>query len=320
MLKLDLEKLLLNIFQQDKMKSNKHTIFSQISMITIKSLIPSPENVGNFIDYNRFKEELKLLKLYKIEDKKHELINIKENVYFKYKDETIYARLIPIIISNKDYEIIEREVVKNILYTTGDIEVLLEWMFISKLIFLMIEENDNTLGELKEYIINLSQTGFLEKYGDKYLYDYLKPDLNFEVKFERVKVSIISLLHGIDMGKFKYLKDLLDIVDGKNAETMIGFIVEKSKLEEKVLYDIDKSYERMASYILKLRKSRIDPSDLKIKKYILPDIFSFKEGEMFFHSLLNNSRVIKKEVQENSLTSLVETRAGIYLFKRDPLN
>ncbi len=38
----------------------------------------------------------------------------------------------------------------------------------------------------------------------------------------------------------------------------------------------------MNDYIFKLRKSRINPNDLVINEYILPDVFSFNEGEMFF--------------------------------------
>lgn len=320
MMKLDLEKLLLNIFQEDMLKNKEHTIFSQITMITIKSLMPNPALLGNTIDYNRFKEELELLELYKIESRKHRLVDIKGEEYFNYGDETIYARILPIIIANKEFSTIEEELIKNILYTTGDIASLLEWLFIGKLIFLMIEEREDILEELKQYIINLSQIEFLEEYGHMYKYDYLNSKINFEVNFERVKVSIITLFHGIDTGKFRYLKDLLGLLDGKEVNTRIGFIVEMSQIGKDISYDVDKSYERMASYIIKLRKSRIDPNDLKIKEYVLPDIFSFKEGEVFFHSLLNNCKVIKKEVKEGSLTSLVQTRAGMYLFKRDPIN
>lgn len=318
--KLDLQKCLLNIFLEDKAKNKKHTIFSQLSMITIKSLIPSSEFAGNIIDYKRFKEELSLLKYYKIEEGECFLTDIDEEIYFKYKDKTLYTRIIPIILSNKDYNVIEKEVIKNILYTTGDIESLLEWLVISRCIFLIIEEEKNILDDLKQYVIDISQIEFLEKYKHLYLYDVLKSNINFEVNFEKIRVSLISLLHGIVLERFKLLKDILEVLNGEDSKTPIGNIIKNASIGKETDYEIEDSYEKIAIYVLKLRKSRIDPDDLRIKEYILPDIFKFKEGEVFFHSLLNRSKVIKKEVKDNSLTSYIQTRAGMYLFKRDPFN
>lgn len=320
MIKLDLEKLLLNIFQEDKTLNKKQTIASQLAMVTIKSLMPSNQVPGNLIDYKRFKEELNLLRTYKIDPLNMFPVDIKEDKYFKYKDETIYARVLPIAIANKNWSIIEEEVIKNILYTTGDIKTLLEWLAVSRSIFSILQDEETIVEDLKQYIINFSQIEFLEKYRDIYRYSVLKADINFEVVFEKERVSLISLLHGIDMGKFQTIKDIIEVMDEKDAKTQIGNIVMNSRKDKPLEYDIDASYERMGAYILKLRNSRIDPDDLKIKRYQLPDVFQFKEGEVFFHSLLNQSKVIKKETKEDSLISLIQTRAGMYLFKRDPFN
>ncbi|WP_075726064.1 hypothetical protein [Tissierella creatinophila] len=319
-MKLDLQKFLLNIFLEDKTKNKKHTIVSQLSMITIKSLMPSSTFIGNIIDYKRFKEELSLLKYYKIDEEKCFLTDIDEKIYFKYKDKTIYTRILPLILSNKDYDVIEEEVIKNILYTTGDIESLLEWLAISRCIFLIIEEEENILDNLKQYVINISQREFLTKYKNLYLYDVLKSDINFEVNFERIRVSLISLLHGVSIGKFKYLQDILKVLNGEDAQRSIGNIIENASIGKEIDYDIEDSYKRISIYVMKLRKSRINPDDLRIKEYILPDVFKFKEGEVFFHSLLNRSKVIKKQVKDDSLTCYIKTRAGMYLFKRDPFN
>lgn len=320
MIKLDLKSFLLNIFQEDKIENEKHTIISQLAMITIKSLMPSDLVAGNLIDYKRFKEELNLLKSYKIDTSNILPIDIEEDRYFKYKDRTLYARLLSIIIGNKDWSIMEEEVIKNVLYTTGDINSLLEWLAISRTMFLNLQNEDDIVEDLKEYIINFSQIEFLEKYRNRYKYDVLESDVNFEVNFERERVSLISFLHGIDMGKFETLKDIIEVLAGKDAKTAIGNIVMNASKDRTIEYDMENSYERMGDYILKLRNSRIDPNNLKIKEYQLPDVFQFKEGEVFFHSLLNQSKVIKKETKEESLISLIQTRAGMYLFKRDPFN
>ncbi len=320
MQELDLQRLLLNIFIDDKLRNKKHTIFSQLTVIIIKSLIPSRKFAGNVIDYARLKKEIELLKYYKIDENKQFSITIEEELYFKHEDNTLYARLLPIIISNKDYNIIEDEVIKNTLHTTGNIEILLEWLAISKYIFLYIEKQENIIDDLRQYIINFSQLEFLEKYRDEYRWNVLKPSVGFKINFEKTKVSLISLLHGVDLEQFKNLKDILGLSDGKEAKTSIGRIFRDSKRDKNICYEIENLYKRMAIYMLKLRKSRIDPDDLKIQEYILPDIFKFKEGEMFFHSLLNNSKVIKKEIKDDILISLIQTKTGAYLFKSDPFN
>jgi hypothetical protein len=66
MLEIDFEKLIINIFKND-IKSNKSiTKMSQLTTITIKSLLPNENRIGNSIDYKRFREELKLWKYYRL--------------------------------------------------------------------------------------------------------------------------------------------------------------------------------------------------------------------------------------------------------------
>lgn len=320
MLKLDLEKLLLNIFLEDKLRNKEHTIVSQLAMVTIKSLMPSDKVRGNLVDYKRFEEELKLLSYYKVDKENIFQVDLAREEYFNYKDKTLYSRILPIIVANQDYDIIEEQVVKNILYTTGDIETLLEWLAIGRYIFLRSAKDKNTLENLKQYMINLSQLDFLEKYRAEYLYDILGMEIKFQVSFERARVALISLFHGVDLGKFKDLKDILDLAHSRDRGRSIGHIIDYASIGKKIDIEVEDSYERIALYVLKLRKSRIDPEDLKIKEYILPDVFDFKEGEVFFHSLLNRSKVIKKEVKDKSLTSSIQTRSGMYLFKIDPFN
>ena len=123
------------------------------------------------------------------------------------------------------------------------------------------------------------------------------------------------MLNGIPINSYSYLLDCINILGEKEGNTFIGKIL-YDFLYKEVEYNLPNFYMNMADYILKLRKSRIDPTQLQIKEYILPDIFSFNEGEVFFHSLLKESRIIKKEAKNNIFTSLVQTKTGIYLFKK----
>ena len=72
----------------------------------------------------------------------------------------------------------------------------------------------------------------------------------------------------------------------------------------------------MGDYLLKLRKSRIDPDRLKITEYILGNIHDLKVGEDFFHSLLGESRLISRKMEDKILVSSVQTKTGIYKFKK----
>lgn len=322
MIVLDLERLVPNIFLEDIRINNRNTHISQLTILTIKSLLPLEEAVGNKIDYKRFDQELKLWKEYCIGEDVP-CFNTSKPVsvgdYFSYHDETFYTRLIPIVISNNDFEICEEEVIKNILYFSSDINNLFEWMLVGLGIYLLINKEEDLIVSLKEHIINFSQIEFIDKYKEYFLIRMDKVSDDLKIAFEKERITLLNILNGIKSGKYPYLQDLLSVVDGEDPSTPIGRIVYKS-CNDSSIDTVDTFYTSMNKYLLKLRKGRIDLKDLEIKEYILPDIFSFKEGDVFFHSLLNHSKVLKKEVKQGVLTSLVTTKSGNYLFKRDPSN
>lgn len=102
-------------------------------------------------------------------------------------------------------------------------------------------------------------------------------------------------------------------LDNLSGDSIIGKSME-SCFKRNNIDDIklDRCYKNLATYIYNLRKGRIDPRNLKIYEYELPDIFQFDEGDIFYHSLLNRSKVIKKEITSNRLTVHLATKLGIY--------
>ena len=154
-------------FNEDFKKNKGPSHITDLILITIKSLIPSEEYVRVDIDYTRYKEELKLWKYYKNGDNPS-LLNILGKldsvIYWKGKDDTLYYRLIPIILANKNFDFIREEVVKNILFTTGNIELLIEGLLISKLIAYLLNNKSDIIDDLKDEVIHLAQTEFLQKY------------------------------------------------------------------------------------------------------------------------------------------------------------
>lgn len=317
MLDLDLEELIPNIISYDVNTNGRNTYISQVTILTIKSLLPMEESVGNAIDYKRFTEELKLWKEYSTGEN-ISLLNIfnsdDKSRYLDFNDETYFTRLIPIIIANKDSKIIEEEITKNILYFSGKIENLFEWLLIGLFIYSANKDNEEIIEILKDYIINFAQTEFVDKYQEYYRTSTYSIPSTFKINIERERICLLDILNGKKSTKYLNLQDLLKINHGYKPSTPIGDIVCKSFENPK----IDPFYLNMNEYILKLRNGRIPLEDLKIDEYIIPDIFSYEDGEVFFHSLLNYSKIIKKEVKAGSLTSLVSTKSGNYLFKRDP--
>jgi hypothetical protein len=317
----NLDRLLLNLFQEDYIKNSTYTYLSQLGVITIKSLMPMTEEVAVRIDYKRFIEEFKLWVSYR-NSENPSLLNIQgrvePSIYWDEEDDSIVSRIIPIVLSNQNYEIVEEEIIKNVLFTSGNLKVLFEWVSISYLLYEIIynKVENKLLDKLKEIIIGFSQVDYMRKYERYYRIGIEKYKENFSVDFEREKIHLLNMLNGINTIRYPNLVDLINIFNKEEPKTTIGEIVYRFLYELDTGYSLPKFYMNLGEYIINLRKSRIDPEQLKVEKYILPDIFSFKEGEVFFHSLLKESKVIKKEVKNNVLTSLVQTRTGMYLFKR----
>ena len=316
-----LERLLLNLFLYDYTKNNSYTYLSQLGVITIKSLIPMKEEVAVRIDYKRFVEEFRLWLSYR-NGGNSSLLNaegkINSVVYWEEEDNSILSRIIPIILANQNYEVIQEEIIKNILFTTGNLTTLFQWLAISSLLYetAFNKSNNNLLDTLKEVVIGFSQADYMKKY-EKYYRENIKDYKgNFSVEFEREKIHLLNILNGIKNNRYSNLIDLLNVLDKKEPQTMIGEIFYGFIYDLDIEYNLPKFYINLGDYIINLRKSRIDPEQLKIEKYILPDIFDQKEGEIFFHSLLKEAKVIKKEVKNNVLTSLIQTRTGMYLFKK----
>lgn len=317
MIKIDVENILASLFN---IASKEDSNISLISILTIKSLLPSSQGKGNRIDYKRFNEELKLWKLYRVGDNQtilNILGDIDREIYFNSKDRTIYSRILPIIVGNENYDFIEDELVKNILFTSGNLEILLEWLLIGKFLYLLIKKEEDLIEKLKDYIINISQVDFLNSYKDFYRIGLEGRLKNYKIKFERTRLDLINILNGVFQGRYKDVEDIIRIYKGERPDSLFGEILYNSIEGKEVDYKLNNFYKNMNNYILRLRKGRINPKNLIIKEYILPDVFQYEEGDVFFHSLLNESKVIKKEVKGGVLTSLIRAKSGMYLFKED---
>lgn len=301
-------------------EENQWSYIVEIMLITIKSLKPSQAKDGNIIDYERFKSELELWKYYRHGMNKNILYSMDEKKYSGYYsdiDESVYARISVITLANQNWEIIKCEILKNILFSMGNIEIIIGCLLLSKILFLKLKdkkiEYQDILSDIKQEIISFSPNEIdLDTKESK-------------IEFERLRVNMITNLNGIDMGnKFSVLKTCLNILESENNEAieeqdnffisgligiMNGEVVSK---EIKDLFFL----ESLCTYMIKLRKGRIALEDFKEREDEIIDVFSYIEGETFNHSLLNSIQVIYKERRDGFEITYLKTKTGIYRFVR----
>ncbi len=316
---INLEQLLLNVFREDFNRNKRFSYISQLTVITVKALIPMMDEHGIRIDYTRFEEELKLWINYR-NGENSSLLNtqgrVNPQIYWIEKDDSLICRIIPLVLVNQEYRVVEEETIKNVLFTTGNLQSLFDSIYTGYLLYLVLNKEENIIEKIKENIIGFSQREFMDKYEKYYKVGILDYPGKFKIEFEKERIHLLNTLNGIKNNRFAYLEDCIDVLNKVESETFVASILYDFMYLKNPECDIPKFYTNLGNYGLRLRKSRIDPAQLVIKEYILPDVFSYAEGEVFFHSLLGDTKVTKKEVKGNSLTSLIQTKTGMYLFKR----
>lgn len=180
-----------------------------------------------------------------------------------------------------------------------------------------MEKEENIIEKLKEEIINLSQIGYIEEYEKYYRFPINEYKGNFKISFEQNKIFALNILNDSYSKDFQVLGDCLIALNSlENEKTHMGRIVKEilnGEVEENAVPDY---YKELIEYIYRLRKGRISPDILKIENYHLPDIFGFNEGDEFYHSLLNRCKVLKKEKRNNELTMHLNTKSGVYEFRK----
>jgi len=314
-----------SILECDK---NQWTYIVEIMIITIKSLVPDESNYGSIIDYERFNEELRLWYYYR-HGENNSLLGSLYNInkaYWEYEDDSIFSRIVPIVFANEDWNVAKREILKTILYTTGNISSIFEGIALGKLLFIIIENINIDHAELvsliKDEIVGFSQRDFIRSYIGYFRNSPMSYKGNYTIDFERKRIELLNILNGIDVGfKYNTLKSSFSILAGKEDCVSTSFFLGGLRsLKEDINYETIKDEEfirNLASFLVKLRKGRISIESLRIDKYILPDVFKYKEGDIFFHTLLKKCQVIKRIDESDRIIIFLKTKSGIYRFMRN---
>ena len=307
------------IILDKSLRENKVTHRTELFIISLKSLLPSEDEEAVRINYDRYNREFLLWKYYR-ESSNEVLDNIlfrfDESIYWKKHDDSIVYRAIPIVFTNKNYDSLYKEVVKNVLYTTGNLNTIIETILIAKMIYLLLNKYENITELLKEEVINLNQKEFLEDFSNFFRVDLENYDGVFQIDFEKAKILGLNILNGIESPMMKDFSRLYSIYDEEKEkllvlESMIKNIDEEDYMETDIEY-----FNDLGKYLYNIRKSRINPKSLIINDYKMPDVFEYKKGEWFDHSLLNKCQVIDKKVIDDLLYVKLKTKSGIYNFRK----
>ncbi|NLJ78948.1 MAG: hypothetical protein GX329_06275 [Tissierellia bacterium] len=306
-------------FKEDQIRNHGPSHITDLIIITIKCLMPSEEELGVNIDYRRYEEEIKLWEYYR-RGENNSLINIlgdiDPHIYWNGRDDTAILRMLPIVLANKDYLILREEAIKNVLFSTGNIETIMEALLVAKLLYLILVDTEDICHHLKQEIINLSQVDFMDRYQNRFRAPIGAYDGQFSIDFERHKIHALNILNSSRSQWFESLQDCMKVyLDNLSGDSIIGSSLESYLTGQNIgETKLANYYAGLAIYICNLRRGRIDPNALKIDRYDLPDVFQFDEGDVFFHSLLNKSKVIKKEITSEGLIIYLSTKLGIYKF------
>jgi len=314
-------------FNIEENTSEQWTYIVEMMIITAKSLIPSNQKSGVIVDYERFSEELKLWAYYR-HGENNVLINTirqkNDRSYWYDLDDSVYSRIVPIVAANENWEVVCEEVVRNALYTVGNIQVMIECILLSKLLFTFLSKKNIEYSDiiliLKEEIIGLSQRKILTECKDAFRVSTDEYSGNYLIDFERKRIDAINLLNGVHKeGTYEVLSKSLEIISGdKESSDLDSFFVEgfkglyfNMKNEE---IKINEFILNLCGYLIKLRKGRIAIDSLKKENYKFIDIFKYKEGDVFVHPILNKCKVIsRKELNEMIILNLY-SKSGKYRF------
>lgn len=301
---------------------------TQQMIITIKSLMPSKEDVSVNVDIQRFINELKLWREYRQSANNSLLKYDHPQCYWKEYDDSACARALPIVIVNNDFKIIINEIIKTTLQVTGNIISLLETISIARIFYFIANKKELDYEEIietiKQDIIYLSIKDIIEK--NQFVCDLNTYDNKYIIDFERSRIELLNVLNGTNSeAHFKVLHKCLEIIkSGNNSfeDTQPDFIYYAiiSGMSGQTLQNefVNKAFiNNLISYMLKLKKGRISPEQLEIKKNLYPEVYNFKERQEFYHSLLNRCIVISKIENRNEIKMLIQNKFAKYGFCKE---
>jgi hypothetical protein len=252
----------------------------QLFLISVKSLMPYEDNIGCFLDRERYIKETDLLKLY---------INGHDDCienYFKNKrpyegeDSLIEYKIMPIAIANIVWENLIEEVMRTTFFYSLNKRTIINSILTSSALYdYLSDENidiENINLNAKERLIQFSIKEFFEKHN-------IILDKMSIIDFEKERIKTITRTE-------IYSEEC--ILKSKTLQHIINNV---SPIEKDYNNDILSSY---SAYLLKLRKGTISPEKLKIGDGKIPELKEFLKYNSFSHPLLGKCNIVRRTEKE----------------------
>jgi len=288
---------------------------TEILLITIKSLRPLQEKVAIEIDSSRFLEELKLWRYYRHGGSKKLIYLGDDNLdyYWEKGDELLALRGIVLALVNSRKSELQDVLLKHILWSTGSLESLFEIYALSmSMYYWQINkgniDKDRMRELVKEELMSFSRERYLDLYGKHYRKPLETRAGHLNVDFEREKIKILTRIDSWLENREKLREHEVFY------EIFIEALVEKNAEDGELLVKDQDFIEAILNYLIRLRKGRVQPSNLKTKFKHLNDPFEYSEGERIVHDLLKEAVVLKKGENDKYVKMIVDTKIGRFRF------
>lgn len=255
----------------------------QLFLLTSKSLMPYEDKIGCMFDITRYEKEIELFKHY---------VNGQDDIleyYFMNKkpsekeDELLEYKVIPIAISNTDWDVLLNEALKAVFFFSTNKDTILSAIIIISAIKAYLEDKDiknidiGIINEVtKERLIGFSLKDFLNNNN----FSLSKSDL---IAFEKDRVEIL-------------LKDEPITDDLKEKYKVLKYICNERKQNEEMVGETLLS--SFSLYLVKLRRGIISPEKLKISNKDIPEFKEFLKRSSFVHPLLGKCTVLKRRERD----------------------
>lgn len=271
---------LLNYCYEDSISEKFAGIKFQLFLLSTKSLVPFENKIGCGLDINRYEREMEVFRYYKNGNDETISYYFDNSKPSKIEDALLEYKILPIAISNTDWEILIDEVLKIVLLYTYNKNTILSAIILSSVIYEYfyseILDIDLVTSKTKDRLIGFSLKDlYLNKNNMQ-----INKEVIIEFEKERVKLLLRNnLLCETDILKFKSLQHIIN-------KCMSCKIVDKDN--EVVL-------NNFAVYIQKLRNGTVNPEKLKFSQESLIDFKKYLSNSSFVHPLLGKCILLKKE-------------------------
>lgn len=271
---------LLNYCYEDSISEKFAGIKFQLFLLSTKSLVPFENKIGCGVDINRYEREMEVFRYYKNGNDETISYYFDNSKPSKIEDALLEYKILPIAISNTDWEILIDEVLKIVLLYTYNKNTILSAIILSSVIYEYfyseILDIDLVTSKTKDRLIGFSiKDLYLNKNNMQ-----INKEVIIEFEKERVKLLLRNnLLCETDILKFKSLQHIIN-------KCMACKIVDKDN--EVVL-------NNFAVYIQKLRNGTVNPEKLKFSQESLIDFKKYLSNSSFVHPLLGKCILLKKE-------------------------